>query len=198
MYHSMGNRDNFRPASERVDLVQDSANDLLGGHAGLCVNRHAYAPVRHDYFRQIRMFPGTAWRRSGAPGRPGVHSPAGRRSKAPRRAGADIARALPVGWLRLVTAGVCGVVRPGRLASAGQRSLRSAGDLCVAGYREAGGRVFRGGPGGSARSGQCQSRRGGQAVPCAGRPFTARDTGLRRRGVSCGRIANGGPGTTSA
>jgi hypothetical protein len=59
-----------------------------------------------------------------------------RRSKAPRRAGADIARALPVGWPRPVTAGVCGVVLPGRLAPAGQRSLRSVGDLCVAGYRE--------------------------------------------------------------
>jgi hypothetical protein len=67
--------------------------------------------------------------------RPGVHSPVGRRSKAPRRVGADIARARPVGWLRLVAGGVCGVVRPGRLASAGQGSLRSAGDLCVTGYR---------------------------------------------------------------
>jgi len=44
----------------------------------------------------------------------------------------------PVGWLRPVTAGVCGVVLPGRLARAGQRSLRPAGDLCVAGYREEG------------------------------------------------------------
>ena len=44
----------------------------------------------------------------------------------------------PVGWLRLVTAGVCGVVLPGRLAPAGQRSLRSVRDLCVAGYREEG------------------------------------------------------------
>jgi hypothetical protein len=35
-------------------------------------------------------------------------------------------------------AGVCGVVLPGRLAAAGQRSWRSAGDLCVAGYREEG------------------------------------------------------------
>jgi hypothetical protein len=65
-----------------------------------------------------------------------VHSPVDRRSKAPRRAGADIVRALPVGWLRPVTAGVCGVVLPGRLAPAGQRSLRSVGVLCVAGYRE--------------------------------------------------------------
>jgi len=31
---------------------------------------------------QIRMFPGAAWRRSGAPDRPGVHSPVDRRRKA--------------------------------------------------------------------------------------------------------------------
>jgi hypothetical protein len=111
--------------------------------------------------RQIRMFPGTAWRRSGAAGRPGVHSPVDRRREAPRRAGAGIARALPVGWLQVVTAGVCGVVLPGRLAPAGQRSLRSGGDLCVAGYREEG-RVFRGGPGGSARSGHRWLSRAGR------------------------------------
>jgi hypothetical protein len=34
--------------------------------------------------------------------------------------------------------GVCDVVLPGRLAPAGQRSLRSVGDLCGAGYREEG------------------------------------------------------------
>jgi hypothetical protein len=56
--------------------------------------------------------------------------PVGRRSKALRRAGVGIACALPVGWLRLVTAGVCGVVLPGRLAPAGQRSLRPVRDLC--------------------------------------------------------------------
>ena len=72
-----------------------------------------------SYSSRLPDVSGTAWRRSGAPGRPGVHSPVDRRSKAPRRAGADIARALPVGWLRPVTAGVCGVVLPGRLALAG-------------------------------------------------------------------------------
>ena len=76
------------------------------------------------------MFPGTAWSRTGAPGRPGVHSPVDRRSEAPRRGGADITRALRVGWLRPVSAGVCGVVLPGRLAPAGQRPLRSVRDLC--------------------------------------------------------------------
>ena len=68
--------------------------------------------------------------------RPGVHSPVDRRSTAPRRAGADIARALPVGWPRPVTAGGLWVVLPGRLARGGQRSLRPVGVLCVAGYRE--------------------------------------------------------------
>ena len=62
-------------------------------------------------------------------------------ARRPRRAGADIARALPVGWLRPVTAGVCGVVLAGRLAPAGQRSSRSAGDLCVAATGRRGGWV---------------------------------------------------------
>jgi hypothetical protein len=119
-------------------------------------------PHDHLHIKQIRMFPGTARRRSGAPGRPGVHSRVDRRSKAPRRAGADIARALPVGWPRLVTAGVCGVVLPGRLARAGQRCLRSAGDLCVAGYREEERPGVSGGPGGSARSGHRWPSRAGR------------------------------------
>ena len=51
---------------------------------------------------------------------------AARRLAAPGR----ISRALPVGWPRPVTAGVCGVVLPGRLAAAGQRVLRSVGVLC--------------------------------------------------------------------
>jgi hypothetical protein len=73
-----------------------------------------------------------------SPDRPDVHTPVDRRSKAPRRAGADIARALPVDWPRSVTAGVCGLVLPGRLAPAGQDVFAPGGDLCVAGYREEG------------------------------------------------------------
>lgn len=55
---------------------------------------------------------------------------AGRRLAAPGRM-----LRVPSLW---AAAGVCGVVLPGRLARAGQRSLRSVGDLCVAGYREEG------------------------------------------------------------
>ena len=55
-------RDNFRPASERVDLVRDSANEL-GGHAGLCVDRHAYAPIRHALGRMrcVQMKARPSW-----------------------------------------------------------------------------------------------------------------------------------------
>ena len=60
-----------------------------------------------------------------------------RRSKAPRRGKADIVRALTAGWPSLVTAGVCGVVLAGRLALAGQWSIRTCA-VRASGYREEG------------------------------------------------------------
>src|SRR5450755_2747531 len=83
-----------RPEAGPGGPVAEGGDDAAAEH---------WTRARSTAHRQIRMFPGMAWRRSGAPGRPDVHSPVDRRSKAPRRAGADIVRALPVGWLRLVT-----------------------------------------------------------------------------------------------
>lgn len=84
---------------------------------------------------------------------------AARRSAAPGR----ISR-VPSRWVgHAGDRWVRGVVLPGGLARAGQRSLRSVGRFCVwlaTGRR--GGRVSRGGPGGSARSGHRWPSRAGR------------------------------------
>ena len=69
---------------------------------------------------QIRMFPA----------RPDAHTPVDRRSKVSRRVGADIVRALSLCWPTAGEGWVWGVVRPGRLALAGQWFLRAVRGLC--------------------------------------------------------------------